>query len=154
KTSSLASYAYSLERAGHRTSVTELSGRQVNYSYDSVFKLTGETIVGAGAIGYTHDAVGNRLGLTSSVPAIPAATYSYDANDRLGADTYDANGNTTASGGNTLAYDFENRLKSMNSGALTIVYDGDGNRVSKTVGGVTKKYLVDDQNPTGLPQVL
>jgi RHS repeat-associated protein len=36
-----------------------------------------------------------------------------------------------------------------------MVYDAFGNRVSKTVNGVTTKYLVeDDVNPTGLPQVL
>jgi RHS repeat-associated protein len=40
------------------------------------------------------------------------------------------------------------------SGSTTMVYDGDGNRVSETVGGATTKYLVDTLNPTGLPQVL
>jgi hypothetical protein len=35
-----------------------------------------------------------------------------------------------------------------------IVYDGDGNRVSETVGSTTMKFLVDDKNPTALPQVL
>jgi hypothetical protein len=30
---------------------------------------------------------------------------------------------------------------------VTIVYDGDGNRVSKTVAGVTTTYLVDTLNP-------
>jgi RHS repeat-associated protein len=34
------------------------------------------------------------------------------------------------------------------------VYDGDGNRVAKVVGGVTTRYLVDDLNPTGYLQVL
>jgi YD repeat-containing protein len=33
--------------------------------------------------------------------------------------------------------------------AVSIVYDGDGNRVSKTVNGVTTQYLVDNLNPTG-----
>ena len=42
----------------------------------------------------------------------------------------------------------------MNDGAVTIVYDGDGRRVGKTVGGVTTRYLVDDRNPTHLPQVV
>jgi RHS repeat-associated protein len=42
----------------------------------------------------------------------------------------------------------------MNGGAVTIVYDGDGNRVSKTANGVTTQYLVDDMNPTGYPQVV
>ena len=42
----------------------------------------------------------------------------------------------------------------MNGGAVTVIYDGDGNRVAKIVGGVTTQYLVDDLNPTGLPQVV
>jgi hypothetical protein len=33
-----------------------------------------------------------------------------------------------------------------------MVYDGDGNRVSETAGGVTTKYLVDTLNPTGYSQ--
>ena len=37
---------------------------------------------------------------------------------------------------------------------MSLVYDGDSNRVSETVGGVTTKYLVDTLNPTHLPQVL
>lgn len=37
---------------------------------------------------------------------------------------------------------------------MIVAYDGDGNRVSETIGGTTTKFLVDDHNPTGLPQVL
>jgi RHS repeat-associated protein len=37
---------------------------------------------------------------------------------------------------------------------VTIVYDGDGNRVSETVGSVTTNYLVDTINPTGYAQVV
>jgi RHS repeat-associated protein len=45
---------------------------------------------------------------------------------------------------------------SMTNGSTTatFVYDGDGNRVAKTVGTVTTQYLVDDLNPTGYPQVV
>ena len=43
---------------------------------------------------------------------------------------------------------------SKDGGAVTLVYDGDGNRVAKTVGGVTTQYLVDDLNPTGYLQVM
>ena len=39
-------------------------------------------------------------------------------------------------------------------GSLSMVYDGDGNRVSETVGSTTTKYLVDTLNPTGYSQVL
>ena len=53
---------------------------------------------------------------------------------------YDANGNTVSSGGITNTYDFENHL--IGQGGATMVYDGDGNRVKKTVAGVTTTYLV------------
>ncbi len=152
----LASYAYTLGAAGNRTSVAELSGRTLNYGYDNLYRLTSETIAGAasqnGAISYVYDAVGNRQTMASTVPAIPAGMFFYDANDRLTTDAYDANGNTTSSGGIENSYDFENRL--VQRGAITIVYDGDGNRVSKTAGGVTTKYLVDTNNLTGYAQVL
>jgi RHS repeat-associated protein len=72
----------------------------------------------------------------------------------MGGESYDANGNVTSTGGKTFAYDSDNRLKSMNGGAVAIVYDGDGNRVAKTVNGVTTRYLVDDLNPTGYAQVV
>jgi YD repeat-containing protein len=155
--STLASYAYTLGPAGNRTQVTEMGGRQVSYTYDALYRLTGETIAGGsvnGVIGYQYDPVGNRLKRTSTVAPVPAATYAYDANDRLTTDTYDQDGNTTASGGNTYAYDFENHLTTENTNAVAIVYDGDGNRVAKTAGGTTTTYLVDDRNLTGYAQVL
>jgi RHS repeat-associated protein len=37
---------------------------------------------------------------------------------------------------------------------VTITYDGDGNRVSEVVGGLTTNYLVDTANPTGCSQVV
>ena len=40
------------------------------------------------------------------------------------------------------------------AGAVRIVYDAFGNRVAKSVNGVTTRYLVDDLNPTGYPQVI
>jgi RHS repeat-associated protein len=155
--STLASYAYTLGPAGNRTQVTEMGGRQVSYTYDALYRLTGETITGGsvnGAIGYQYDAVGNRLKRTSTVPPVPAATYTYDPNDRLSTDMYDQDGNTTASGGNTYGYDFENHLTTQNTNAVALLYDGDGNRVAKTAGSVTTTYLVDDRNLTGYAQVL
>jgi RHS repeat-associated protein len=156
----LASYAYQLGQAGNRTQVIELGGRQVDWTYDKLYRLTKETIAGSGSrsangvISYQYDAVGNRKQRDSTLAPVPAAAYTYDANDRLTTDTYDADGNTTASGANNYAYDFENHLTSQDSGAVTIAYDGDGNRVSKTTSGTTTKYLVDDRNLTGYAQVL
>ena len=156
----LSSFAYTLGLAGNRTAVSELSARHVAYGYDADYVLTSETITSDpppasnnGSETYTYDVVGNRKTLTSTVPALPGnQTFSYDPNDRLTTDTIDNNGNTTLSGGVSNTYDFENRMTS--HGTTTMVYDGDGNRVSETVSGVTTKYLVDTLNPTGFPQVL
>jgi RHS repeat-associated protein len=158
-TTAVGYYAYSLGPAGNRLSLTEASGRQVSYSYDALYRLTGETIAadpnGAnGTTAYTYDPVGNRLSRNSTLASVPSTTSAFDANDRLQANTYDANGNTINAGGNTYVYDFENHLKQANSGAVSIVYDGNGNRVAATAGGVTTTFLVDTVNPTGYPQVL
>jgi RHS repeat-associated protein/uncharacterized delta-60 repeat protein len=124
-----------------------------------------------------YDLVGNRrsrnVTLNPPVPVLPnvVRTFTYDANDRLASpEIYDPNGNTLQGDLDGVAgidqsandiYDFEDRLVTRHPSASTtinLVYDGDGNRVLKkiTAGGVTTKrfYLVDDQNPTGYPQVL
>ena len=127
---------------------------------DGIYRLTNETISldphsNNGSASYGLDPVGNRLSQTSTIPGIPTAgPFTYNAADRLSTETYDNNGNVLTSGGKTFAYDFENRLKSMNGGAVTVQYDGDGNRVAKTLGGLTTRYLVDDLNPTGYAQVV
>jgi RHS repeat-associated protein len=103
-----------------------------------------------GTTGYTYDSVGNRQQL--EVNGVTANLYNYDADDRLGSDTYDNDGNTINSFDTANTYDFENHM--VQHGSVTIVYDGDGNRVSETVGGLTTNYLVDTLNPTGYPQVV
>ncbi len=152
----LATYSYTLDAVGNRLSAVELSGRTAQYTYDVLYRLTGETIAGAGAqngsIGYTYDKTGNRLATTSSVAPISPGTLSYDANDRVSADGYDSNGNTVSNQAVSNTYDFEDHM--VGHGPVTIVYDGDGNRVAKTVGGVTTHYLVDTNNISGYSQVL
>jgi len=149
--------------------VTEKSGRTVNYGYDNLYRLTNETIASYpnainGALSYTYDAVGNRLQKTSTLPGMPGGASAYNpstplragADDELTTDAYDADGNTIGSGANTGAagyvYDFENHL--VQQGGISVVYDGDGNRVKKTVAGVVTQYLVADANPTGYAQVM
>jgi RHS repeat-associated protein len=155
---SVASYIYTLGAAGNRLSVVEQNGRTVNYSYDSLYRLTEELITNdaatSGTVGYTYDAVGNRLSRASTVPGVAPTTSTYDANDRLNGDAYDANGSTTASATTNYTYDSDGKLTEVNGGQTRYVYDGDGNRVSKTAGGVTVKYLVDSNNRTGHAQVV
>jgi RHS repeat-associated protein len=154
----LASYVYTLGSAGNRLNVLELNSRNVAYGYDNDYRLASETITGDptgnnGTVTYNaYDNVGNRTQTTSTLSAVPGGSFSYDGNDRLAIDTYDNNGNTVSSAGVTNTYDFENRM--LTHGGVTLVYDGDGNRVSETIGGTTTKYLIDNLNPTGLPQVL
>ena len=151
----ISNYAYTLGAAGNRLTVAELSGRNIVYGYDSLYRLTTETVTADSQShnfvnGYTYDVVGNRKQWL--VNGAVANAYTYDADDRLSSDQYDPNGNTTLSGGVSDAYDFENHL--VQKGAVAITYDGDGNRVSETVGGVTTNYLVDTANPTGYAQVV
>jgi RHS repeat-associated protein len=155
--SKLSSYSYALGNAGNRTNLLELNSRNVAYGYDNDYRLTSEAITADpagnnGTVSYLYDVVGNRFSMSSTLNAVPGGSFFYDANDRLTTDTYDSNGNTTAFAGISNVYDFENRMTG--HGAITLVYDGDGNRVSETVGGTTTKFLVDDHNPTALPQVL
>ena len=62
-------------------------------------------------------------------------------------------GNTRTNGSDTYLYDVENRLTNAIVGGtnITIIYDGDGNRVKKTVGTTTNFYLIDNRNPSGYP---
>jgi RHS repeat-associated protein len=134
----------------------------VNWSYDGIYRLTNETIASDpsqvnGSVAYGLDPVGNRLSDTSSLAGINSGSFGYNADDEVNTETYDNNGNTLSAGGKNFTYDAENHLTGMNVGGavVSIVYDAFGNRVAKTVNGVTTQYLVeDDVNPTGYPQVL
>jgi hypothetical protein len=102
------------------------------------------TAANNGALTYVLDPVGNRQSTASTLAALQAQSFTYDADDRISGDSFDANGNTLTSGGVTYTYDFEDRLLTASNG-VTIAYDGDGNRISEN----GTKYLVDDHTPTG-----
>ena len=177
----IANYAYTVGAAGNRLTATEqLFASALNsqpktisrlYTYDDIYRLTGETINGApstGSASYNYDPVGNRLARSVVNLTMLPQSFTFDANDRLNTDTYDYNGNTLIGLGfgqsQADQYDFENRLVTRHStlnsqpSTINITYDGDGNRVSKTVttatNSTTTYYVVDDQNPTGYAQVL
>ena len=95
-----------------------------------------------------------RRAVLSSIYA--SRSFIFNLDDELSSETYDANGNVTSTGGKSFTYDSENHLVSMSATgtSASIIYDAFGNRVSKTVNGLTTQYLVeDDKNPTGYPQV-
>ena len=171
----VAEYAYTLATGGQRlTAIETITQNSISttinrsYAYDVTYRLLNETIGGLtpspSTLNYHYDDVGNRLTLNSTQPFIPSVNHSFDANDRLASDSYDANGNTLFGLGFAMSqpdgYDLENRLTSrIEPGkSVTVLYDGDGTRVRKTVttptNTVTTFYLVDDLNPTSFGQVL
>ena len=120
--------------------------RRNRQSTGSCSILTGETGP-AGQLGYTYDAVGNRL---TKVADGTTTAYSYDRADRIltaGGVTYtsDPNGNITARGSETFSYDQANRLTAYSRPGTTVsyVYDGDGKRTRRTVNGTPTNYVYD-----------
>jgi len=163
----VSSYSYTLGPTGNRTNATEGNGRTLAWTYDNIYRLTNEAVTNDpapasknGSVAYTLDPVGNRKSVSSSLSGVnTAGPVTFNPDDELASgqgETYDNNGNTTLTGGRSFTFDAENHLISMNQGStlVTLLYDGDGNRVAKTVGSVTTRYLVDDLNPTGYPQVV
>lgn len=153
----LASFGYQLGLSGTRTAMMETNNGTAHtytWNYDKLYRLTNETISILGTVGYDYDTVGNRLGRASTVTIINPASYAYNTNDWLTSDAFDANGNTITNGGTNYQYDVMNRLVNMNSGHVVLAYDGDGNRVSKIVDGMTNYYLVDEENPSEYAQVM
>lgn len=167
----LTGFDYTLNQSGHRLAVTEADGRQVNYTYDELYRLTEENINnGERVLAYTYDSVGNRLTKDDSLAGL--TTYTYDANDRLLSEvltldgvtihtityTYDDNGNLlsrtqvtdAASETTTYTWNDDDRLVAVatpDGSSVTYQYDEQGIRVSSTVDGVTTDYLVDKNRP-------
>ena len=163
-TTTLGTFSYQLGPTGNRTKLVETVGtspatsRTNQWQYDSLYRLTNEIITTAtsGTLGYGYDAVGNRTNRTVTGLSLTNQSPTFNTNDWLNTDGYDRDGNTTASAGVTYGYDVVDRIIAVTNGStvITIEYDGDGNRVRKTISGVATYYLLDDRNPTGYAQVV
>lgn len=174
-------FNYQLAPTGIRKKVTETAWdgtaeferRNVTYAYDidninpeplvlpRVYRLTEEATSDFGLAEYLHDKTGNRVSLLSSISPLLMPEYSsemsFDDRDRMDNDTdpatastlFDANGNMTDHGE---VYDYENHL--IQRGNIALKYDSEGNRVLKEAGSTHTYYLLDNNNPTGYPQVV
>jgi RHS repeat-associated protein len=123
--------------------------------------LTSVTYPGPTTTSYTFDAFGNRLTKTTGANT---TNYAYNDGDRLTSvtppgqsavnNTWDNNGNMTARGSDSFAWDFEDRMTSATIGGTTTSfgYRGDGLRNSRTVGGNTTTFTWDIN--AGLPVVI
>ena len=132
------------------------SGRNVAYTYDGLARLS--TAATAGSATYpawglkqSYDRYGNRLSqsaISGCVAPITRPQPSVSVNlatNRITTSgySYDANGNLTNDGFNTLVYDAENRaVSASNTGSSgTYTYDGNGLRVKRVSGGTTTVYV-------------
>ena len=150
-------YVYTLGAAGERKSVTELD-RTVEYSYDSLYRLTSETITEGEKVTvytYAYDNVSNRILKTVNGEE---TVYTYNALNQLVSENdivyeYDLNGNTvrmtSPSKSALYVYNAENRLvrATVQSGNNVSVeeykYDYAGNRIAKSSEDEYTKYLLD-----------
>ena len=162
-------YTYTLGAAGERKSVTELD-RTVEYSYDSLYHLTSETITEGEKVTvytYAYDNVSNRILKTENGAE---TEYIYNALNQLVSDSgttyeYDLNGNLIRVIGtaNSALYEYnsENKLvkATVQNGSLVIeesyTYDYEGNRTSKTTHKSNgefeyTKYLNDNSSLTNV----
>jgi RHS repeat-associated protein len=177
-TNLLFNIGYTLAANGFRMAAKEdffVAAQQTNtfytdWQYDPQWRLTNahsilsiEDTNGLVALtnvyGYRFDQVGNRTNATYTDGSTNLSwNHAYSSNDWLTAHAYDSAGNTLSnlSSGPQYFYDWEHRLTNavLGSATISILYDGDGNRVRKTVNGTTTRYLVDDRNLTGYAQVI
>ena len=148
----LLTYAtYTYDAVGNGLSMSTPEGNY-SYSYDAIYRLTGEVNPVGGTYSYTYDAVGNRLSMTRNGQTI---NYVYDAGNKLlqagnTTFTYDGNGNMVSKTENgqttTYVYNYEDKMVQVNlpnGSSVVYSYDHSGKRIAKTAGGVTIDYYFD-----------
>ena len=160
----LSLYRYTYDACGNCTGIQETdqlsSSNFVKYAYDSLNRLVRADYSNGDFEAYTYDKLGNRLTLETPSGLI---TYEYDLFCRLIKAgemryDYDNSGNLIKKEGNgisvTLSYDSFNHLTKYDDGKsmITFEYDGDGNRISKSVNGKKTYYVNNTLLP--LAQVL
>ncbi len=179
----LASFAYSYDALGRRSAAastlelgTPPSSLSHSFAYDPLSRLLSESTLNPDSpaqstLAYTHDPVGNRLTLSRLTPdAAPSPIESaYDANDRPLNLAHDSNGNpldgiTTHGDAFQDSYDSRNRLLSRSTSidgqpaSMALLHTALGDRIARSTTTpattTTTLFLVDDQNPTRLPQIL
>ena len=161
---------YNYDADGNLTSSINPNGTSAFYHYDLANRLIALTNADNSSIissyQYTLDAVGNHSQvnqteqLPTGIPVVGQLAYAYDSDNRMTdsegqTQSFDANGNMISINPTSLlAYDYENRLTQTSFAGTTNIYqyDGVGNRMSASRGGVVSRYVLDRNSP--LSQVL
>ena len=177
-----ATFDYTINGASQRTTLVETwptiehAIPDFHWVYDSLGRLGQEQAKEAGHVDYIYDAVGNRQMRRSTITGVPGQDLRYDSNDRINSDAdlrnenpnFDRNGSEIRSAGGTVIsqYDSEQHLVERHwaDRAVSVGYDAQGHRIARKVIALKpdgtrvqvshRRYLVDDQNPTGYAQVV
>lgn len=151
-TPGIQSLTYSYDNSGNISAITNgiRSGDSQTFSYDNRNRLTGVASSGLGNSGFNYDTLGNRLSRSGTL----SESYTIDANsNRLlsvtrGESTrsfsYDANGNLISESdfnGQTRSYSYNDDNRMVSAGSATYSYNALGQRVRKTVSGVTTDFI-------------
>jgi len=133
--------------------------RVIEYEYDGLYRLVDADYSSGERFEYAYDAVGNRTAYTATITQTTVTTYTYDAADRLvklgDVDyTWDDVGRLVDDGTYTYTWDAAGRLITVTDGVDTLgfCYDGDGNRLARTVNGTLTTHTLDVG--LSLPEVL
>jgi len=131
------------------------------FTYDAngrIATIRFQRLQAAGEITIRRDADGKTISADRTAryipdPAAGALTLAYDAAHQSFASTSDALGRVTADGPRTYDWDLASRLKSYAGpdGTASFTYDGLGQRISRSAGGVTRNYVLNYALP--LPSV-
>jgi RHS repeat-associated protein len=127
------------------------SGRNETFTYDALYRLStavskGSTAYPQWGLSFTYDRYGNRTAQTVTLGTGPqnSVVVSSTTNHITGTGySYDANGNMTGDGSNTMTFDAESHQITTSGplGSGTYTYDGNGLRVKKVSGSTTTVYL-------------
>ncbi len=144
------SYGY-LQNGGNNGQISSITNnvdatRSMTYSYDPLGRLkvafAGPEANPTWKLDWDYDRYGNRPNQNVRAGSPPGPQLTIDPNTNRITGTgygYDANGNITADGLNSLTHDAENRTVSVN-GTTSYFYDGNSLRVKK-VSGATTVYI-------------
>lgn len=121
------------------------AGDRTAYTYDDLYRLTGESVTANGATSpktvLSYDAVGNIATAYGDADPLPGRVYTTDAANRLTAIAH--NGSPVF----TFDYDFEGNRTAKRAASGTVLesyaYDDQNRLVSLTAGGQTTTYTYD-----------
>jgi len=128
-------------------------------THDPLNRLTSAAYSDGRSFNYTYDPSGNVLELEQNLgPGTIITAYTYDEADQLNTAqqgsttwqyTYDANGSLISDGVKNYTYDSANRLVAVSDqlSAVSLSYNGLGQRLSMDAAGVIAHYVMDGDRP-------